>query len=165
MKRIAKLTHKFVEFIPEVLKEGVLYVSMENETVIHKCCCGCGNEVVTPLSPTDWTLIFDGRSVTLYPSIGNWGFECQSHYWIKADSVQWSGRWSSEDIEAGRAADGLAKMKFFEGTKVTNDLGESENSDSYITKTFPIKEGDYVPSRRSNVQCIQSSQLRPTQRG
>jgi hypothetical protein len=127
MKRIGRLTHKFVEFIPEVLEEGTLYVSVENEVVIHKCCCGCGNEVVTPLSPTDWALTFNGRSVTLYPSIGNWGFACRSHYWIKANSVQWSRPWSSEEIEVGRAAERLAKRSYFGDSSAANDAGESED--------------------------------------
>jgi Family of unknown function (DUF6527) len=74
MKRQTALTHEFVEYIPDELKDGVLYVSMPFATVAHKCCCGCGKEVVTPLSPTDWTLIFDGKSITLDPSIGNWSF-------------------------------------------------------------------------------------------
>jgi len=34
--------------------------------------------VVTPLSPTGWSLIFDGETVSLYPSIGNWNFPCRS---------------------------------------------------------------------------------------
>jgi hypothetical protein len=48
-----------------------------------KCACGCGKEVVTPLSATDWKLIFDGKTVSLDPSIGNWGFPCRSHYWVR----------------------------------------------------------------------------------
>jgi hypothetical protein len=113
MKKIAKLAPRFVEFIPDVIEEGVLYVSMEHETVIHKCCCGCGSEVVTPLSPTDWQLTYDGVSITLYPSIGNWGFPCKSHYWIRGNSVRWAQRWSHEEIAAGRAADQLAKEHYY----------------------------------------------------
>jgi hypothetical protein len=137
MKRITKLTHKFVKFIPETLEEGTLYVSMEHEVVIHKCCCGCGSEVVTPLSPTDWKLTFDGRSITLYPSIGNWGFECRSHYWIRANSVQWSTLWSTGEIEAGRAADRLAKKEYFGGPGAMDDRSKSESSgcmDKAVTK-------------------------------
>ena len=58
------LTHRFVKTVPEILEDGVIYVSMDYATAIHKCCCGCGNEVVTPFSPTDWRLMFDGKSVT-----------------------------------------------------------------------------------------------------
>ena len=53
--------------IPEIIEEGILYISIPFETVIHKCCCGCGNEVVTPLSPSQWKLTFDGVSITLDP--------------------------------------------------------------------------------------------------
>ena len=81
------MNHKFVEFIPDNLEEGVIYVSLQYTTAIHKCVCGCGNEVVTPLSPNDWQLTFNGESISLSPSIGNWNFKCQSHYWIVNNKV------------------------------------------------------------------------------
>jgi hypothetical protein len=117
MSRDTILTHEFVEFIPEVLEEKTLYVSMKYATVVHKCCCGCGKEVVTPLSPTDWELIFDGRSISLNPSIGNWGFDCKSHYWIVSNRVKWARRWSQKQIDAGRNLDRRAKERYFKGKK------------------------------------------------
>ena len=113
MKRQTALAHEFVEYIPDQLKDGILYVSIGFATVAHKCCCGCGREVVTPLSPTDWKLIFDGRSISLDPSIGNWSFDCKSHYWITGGKVRWSRQWSREEIDAGRQGDRLAKEKHF----------------------------------------------------
>ena len=97
-----KLSHKFVKHVPEKLEDGVVYISMEYSMVIHKCCCGCGKEVVTPLSPTGWKLIFNGKTISLYPSIGNWSFECQSHYWITDSKVEWAHRWTKRQIESGR---------------------------------------------------------------
>jgi hypothetical protein len=64
--------HEFVESFPETLEQRVLYISMPYSTATHQCACGCGNEVVTPFSPTDWQLHFDGVSISLTPSIGNW---------------------------------------------------------------------------------------------
>ncbi|WP_373432580.1 DUF6527 family protein [Geothrix sp. 21YS21S-2] len=86
---------------------------MRFATASHKCCCGCGNVVVTPIRPTDWTLIFDGRGVSLYPSIGNWGFKCQSHYWIRCNQVVWAQRMSPSAIVEGREHDRQAKEAFF----------------------------------------------------
>jgi hypothetical protein len=83
-----KIKHKFVQYIPDLVEERMLYISIEFGTVVHKCMCGCGNEVVTPLSPTDWELIYNGETVSLYPSIGNWGFKCKSHYWIGRSKVK-----------------------------------------------------------------------------
>jgi hypothetical protein len=114
MKRQTVLTHEFVEYLPDELKDGTLYVSMSFATVAHKCCCGCGKEVVTPLSPTDWKLIFDGKSITLDPSVGNWSFPCKSHYWIRGGKVRWAAEWSQKEIDAGRANDRLAKERYFE---------------------------------------------------
>jgi len=114
MKRRTTLTHEFVEYIPDELKDGTLYVSMPFATVAHKCCCGCGKEVVTPLSPTDWKLSFDGKAISLEPSVGNWSFDCKSHYWIRGGKVRWAGMWSQEEIDGGRARDRLAKERYFE---------------------------------------------------
>ncbi|MCB0460865.1 MAG: hypothetical protein KDC74_12760, partial [Flavobacteriaceae bacterium] len=82
-----KLKHQFVEFMPDEIQEGVVYISLKYKSVIHKCACGCGNEVNTPLHPTGWKLLYDGESVSLKPSIGNWSYDCQSHYWITKDEI------------------------------------------------------------------------------
>ncbi len=87
MRRMS-LAHEFVEYVPAALEEGVIYVSLRFATVVHLCPCGCASKVVTPLSPSDWQLIFDGEAVSLTPSIGNWSLPCQSHYWIKLDRVR-----------------------------------------------------------------------------
>jgi len=65
MKPRARINHQFVVAIPTNLEDRTLYISIEYSTAVHKCFCGCGNEVVTPLSPTDWKVIFDGETVRL----------------------------------------------------------------------------------------------------
>ncbi|MCI0601811.1 hypothetical protein L0156_02250 [bacterium] len=113
MRRKRVLKHEFVESIPDHIEKETLYISIRYATVVHKCCCGCGKEVVTPLGPTDWKLIFDGKTISLHPSIGNWSFECQSHYWITNNNVHWAARWSRNEIEAGRAYDRSEKERYF----------------------------------------------------
>ncbi|MFA5393815.1 MAG: DUF6527 family protein [Candidatus Ratteibacteria bacterium] len=108
-----KLFHKFVENIPDQIENGVIYISIDYSTAIHKCCCGCGNEVVTPFSPTDWKLIFDGKTISLYPSIGNWNFACQSHYWITNNEVKWTPRWTKRQIDSGRKKDKRNKKVYY----------------------------------------------------
>ena len=61
------LEHRFVKHVPDSLEPGVLYVSIEYATATHSCCCGCGEEVVTPFSPTDWKMTFDGETVSVWP--------------------------------------------------------------------------------------------------
>lgn len=114
MTRRASLQPEFVEFVPDVLAEGTLYISIPYATAVHRCCCGCGNEVVTPLTPTDWSLTFDGESVSLDPSIGNWNFYCQSHYWITRNEVRWATSWSRQQIEFGRDKDRQRKIAHFQ---------------------------------------------------
>lgn len=96
--RTAHFSPCFVEFVPDELDQGRLYVSMEYAIVVHLCACGCGRKTVTPLSPTDWKLIFDGRNVSLLPSIGNWAYPCRSHYWIADGVVRWSPDMSDDNV-------------------------------------------------------------------
>lgn len=88
--KVTTLRPSFVEFIPDELEEGVLYVSDRYRTCSHKCCCGCGEEVVTPLSPAEWRLTRQGDVVSLWPSIGNWDYACRSHYIIERNHVRWA---------------------------------------------------------------------------
>lgn len=112
-----EITHKFVEFIPEQIEEGVLYISIQYCTAIHKCVCGCANEVVTPISPTDWQLTFDGKTISLNPSIGNWSFECKSHYFITKNKIRYAKRWKDWEIEDGRKEDIEKKKRYFKKKK------------------------------------------------
>lgn len=113
MKAELVLAYEFVEFIPDDLREQTLYISIAYCTAVHKCCCGCGREVVTPLSPTAWKLIFDGKTVSLYPSIGSWNLPCQSHYFITKNKVAWAPKWTKEQITRGRAREAKAKDRYY----------------------------------------------------
>ena len=113
MKRSLDIAHEFVKTVPDELEEHTLYVSMDYATAVHMCCCGCGQEVVTPLSPTDWMLTYDGVSVSLSPSIGNWSFECRSHYWITRGRVRWARRWSRNRINLEREHDRRLKVMYY----------------------------------------------------
>jgi len=102
--------HAFVDTLPDLLEQGVLYISPKYATAVHLCACGCGNEVVTPFNPaTGWKMTFDGKTVSLWPSIGNWRLPCESHYFIKYNRTDWAPRMSDEEIAAGRQSDMLAR--------------------------------------------------------
>lgn len=113
MMRYMQLTPLFVKSVPRALDPGILYVSMEYGTVVHSCCCGCGQEVVTPLTPTDWKLTFDGEAISLWPSVGNWNLPCRSHYVIKGNRVIEAGSWDKAKIEAEQRRDKSAKAQFY----------------------------------------------------
>lgn len=104
---------QFSQYIPDKVAPGKLYISMEYATVVHKCACGCGQEVVTPLSPTDWKLTYDGEGVTLSPSIGNWGYPCRSHYFIHNNEVVWASKISQNLIQRGREIDKRNKELYY----------------------------------------------------
>lgn len=108
-----RLQHRFVKHFPDDLEQGMLYVSMELGSATHRCCCGCGEEVVTPITPTDWKLTYDGETVSLWPSIGNWNFPCRSHYIIERSKIRWCRGWTSQQIDSERIRDKAAKAAHF----------------------------------------------------
>ena len=107
-----------VRTIPEKLSEGTLYVSIDFATAAHSCCCGCEREVVTPLTPTDRKITYDGVSISLFPSVGNWSLPCRSHYWVDSGRVVWADQWSDDMIAAGRARDRAAESAYYAGQRV-----------------------------------------------
>lgn len=112
MTRQADLRHTYVEYIPEKLEPGVLYISRKYRTASHLCGCGCGFKVVTPLNPAQWKLTDHGQTVSLFPSIGNWSFPCKSHYWIDRGRIQWAGEMSERQIANVRKNDRLDAERY-----------------------------------------------------
>jgi hypothetical protein len=130
MARLDRITHRFVDRPPSPLEEGVVYVSIEFRTVIHKCCCGCGDKVVTPLTPVDWALVYDGQSVSLYPSIGRWDAPCRSHYWVRNDRVVWSDPWSKGRVDSLKQREtGLRDQYFGAGQDRGPEAGGSAEAE------------------------------------
>lgn len=111
--KIRELTPRDLDEFPRVLEEGVLYISEECELAAHKCCCGCGEDVITPLRPARWRLDHNGGRVSLYPSIGNWKFACRSHYWIRDNRVIPSCAFDDEEIAAVIELDRVARENYF----------------------------------------------------
>jgi len=109
----ARFRHEVVDFIPEKLQPGILYVTTDRDVAGHLCACGCGREVITPLSPTDWSIAFDRRGTTLFPSIGNWAFPCRSHYFIRDGGVVWARDMSDKAIAQGRQRDRARKQRYY----------------------------------------------------
>ena len=101
----ARVTHEFVELVPATREPGKIYISITFATAVHDCLCGCGSKVVTPIKPNKWTLSFNGETISLSPSIGNWNFPCQSHYFIRNNQVIAAGPMTREEIDSGRAYD------------------------------------------------------------
>lgn len=130
MMQYISLEHEFVEQFPETLQAGILYISMKYATAAHRCCCGCGEEVVTPLTPTDWKITFDGETVSLSPSIGNWNFACRSHYWIRCGRVIEAATWTDQQIEANRFQDESAKADYYGAFESDNNVQHTSESPS-----------------------------------
>lgn len=74
----------YVDFIPKELEQNKIYISKEYKVATHLCLCGCGNEVVMPLTKNGWQVSFSGSDmkVSFTPSVGNYNLDCKSHYII-----------------------------------------------------------------------------------
>lgn len=82
LKRI-EVTYKKVLFMPdyEDFEDNVIYISDRYGTAIHKCMCGCGEKVVTPLSDKMWRYQIDKSDrISMQPSVSNYQTPCKSHY-------------------------------------------------------------------------------------
>ena len=115
--KVRVIQPQYVEAIPRELAEGVLYVSGRFGTAAHLCCCGCGTKIVTPLRPTEFELVDEGGTVSLYPSVGNWNHPCRSHYWIRSNVVIEAGRMTPAEIQRGRDHDDSLKASYFSETQ------------------------------------------------
>lgn len=125
MLRHPRLEHRFVQHIPEQLEPGIIYISMEFATAAHGCCCGCGEQVVTPLTRTDWELTFDGETVSLWPSIGNWNFACRSHYIIRKSRIFGAEPWDDDRVDRNRRWDKQRKEEFYGKSNNTEEFPKS----------------------------------------
>lgn len=101
------LSPVFLDSIPANPEPGSLYISMQYETAVHLCACGCENKVVTPFGPKDWSITFDG-TVSLRPSIGNGQLACRSHYYVHNNTIDWLRPISAKATQSATARDRAA---------------------------------------------------------
>lgn len=133
---------EYVEYIPEKIEEGVLYISQRYRTAVHMCCCGCGQEVVTPLSPAEWSVKCNGGLVSMWPSIGNWSYLCHSHYVIRDNRVLEAMKLTEQQIKwikAKDSADRTDQIRRTNYAKVKSAL--DQNLYAKITSTHELKQG------------------------
>ncbi len=134
--KVSELKPQYVELMPKVLEGGVLYISQKYATAVHKCCCGCGEKVVTPLKPTEWSLSVTQGAVTLYPSIGNWSFGCRSHYWIRNNRVVWAGDMANVEIERNRRRDRTAKQEYFAQVNAQRNQAPCSSTEKWLPRVW-----------------------------
>lgn len=79
-----EITPVFVKEMPELWEQGKVYICEEYNTSAHLCLCGCGQKTVMPLGGGQWwTLVKEANgTVSFIGSVGNYNFECKSHYII-----------------------------------------------------------------------------------
>ncbi|TNE75237.1 MAG: hypothetical protein EP334_10655 [Gammaproteobacteria bacterium] len=133
MGRVGTLKPVYVQYIPssDSVKEGELYISLEFQTAVHKCCCGCGEEVVTPFNSAQWQITDKSGKVSLYPSIGNWSYPCQSHYFINDNRVVWAEAFSDAAIKRVQARDQRALASY-----IANKNAASQGEDRLLQQLF-----------------------------
>lgn len=140
MLKHTELEPRFVKGVPRELEPGVLYVSMEYATVVHSCCCGCGLEVVTQLSPTHWELNFNGEAISLWPSVGNWNLPCQSHYVIRRNKVLEGEPWSPAQIRTAYKREKAARDRYYGQSQPATPSGPAIPSASPAPPSSPAPQ-------------------------
>lgn len=143
--KINQIKPEHVEFIPERLEEGVLYISERYSTAVHKCCCGCGQEVVTPLSAAEWSVKCEDGRISLWPSVGNWSYPCRSHYVIWDNRIQEAKAMSERQIQLIKANDRADKAAQIRRTNLAKEF-TAKLPDDQITPT---------PERRPSTTWLQ----------
>src|SRR5260370_27743398 len=63
-----------VQYLPEQLSPSVLYLPEKYSVAGHLCACGCGNKVIMPLGPAEWSFSESNGQPFLRPlsASGNW---------------------------------------------------------------------------------------------
>ena len=116
--RITTWRPVWVDDMPEEMTEGEFYISGKHRLTEHLCACGCGTEVSLPLGRSEWSITYDGDSVSLWPSIGNCRLPCESHYVIRENRTRWCQKWSKKAIDVGRTRDRAKKVRDVERKRV-----------------------------------------------
>lgn len=113
--KILRLEPRYLTQFPEQLQEGIIYISEEFNLTGHKCCCGCGEDVYLKLGPAKWQLTKEpDRTVSLFPSVGNWKYACRSHYWITGNEVLEAGPMSTGMIKGVQERDRRDRQRVIE---------------------------------------------------
>ena len=107
--RTTKWHVEWVEDMPHVIEPGNLYISTKPRLTEHLCACGCGMEVSLPLSRSDWWIKYDGDTISMCPSVGNWRLPCRSHYQLTENRTIWCPAWTDGQIAEGRGRDRARK--------------------------------------------------------
>jgi hypothetical protein len=80
-------------------------------------------------------MTFDGETVSLWPSVGNWNLACRSHYVIERGRVIGAASWTDEQIAAERRKDKAAKARHY-GASTPTGVDEP-----VATPTVPQQDG------------------------
>lgn len=84
-KKRVEVKHIKVQNLPFIdkMEENTIYISDKYGISEHKCLCGCGKRVATPLGYKEWSYKIDTKNrLSMHPSIGNYQYPCKSHYII-----------------------------------------------------------------------------------
>lgn len=129
---------EFVDRIPQDIGEGIIYISTSVNTAVHLCPCGCKTEIVTPFDPSEWNFTYDGETISLFPSVGVWGAECKSHYWIKKNKIEWSRTYTDWEIEEVRTQESTENQEYYDHLKSEQSQKEKVNWFRKLLKALGI---------------------------
>ena len=84
-------------------------------------------------------MIYNGEAISLKPSVGNWSFDCKSHYWITNNEVEWSLKWSDKTISEVRAVEDSERKKYYRN-KDSQNIEESLSDSVEFSRPEPKRK-------------------------
>lgn len=79
---------------------------------------------MTPLNPAQWRIIEKNGKISLNPSVGNWSYPCQSHYFIKNNRIVWAEAFSEAAIKRVQARDQWALGSYIANKNVARQRAD-----------------------------------------
>lgn len=104
-----------------------------------------------PFTPTDWRMTFDGESISLHPSVGNWNQKCSSHYVIQRNRVLEAGPWSGAQLDGEQRRDKKAKAMHY--GKDSNTSLEAQQTKTAASAPVTAHENERLESRSAWSRC------------
>jgi Family of unknown function (DUF6527) len=102
---------------------------------------------MTPLTPTDWKMTFDGETVSLSPSVGNWQLACRSHYIVRRGQIIRAGNWTERQVAAAQARDKATKARYYRTTQ--QQVADGSISSPAPLSKVSIEDGSAPPPPKS----------------
>jgi hypothetical protein len=79
--------------VPEHTKKLIYVVGSIPKWVVFECPCHRNHRISIPLMKNvtpHWAIAHDGQTISLFPSVSVSGSNCDSHFWLRQNRIEWA---------------------------------------------------------------------------